>query len=133
LIRPAWQAKDLITRVKRLVNVDPSSACQRLFNATIHDLREKVIIAGIDIARDAAKQNKLPPVEKAEDIEEYLSKTGKQQEAVEALIRMTRNQKSVSPFFCSIGTTTTWCRPMSGKRSGRKRTARMTHYLGRSR
>jgi uncharacterized protein YihD (DUF1040 family) len=71
LIRPAWQAKDLITRVKRLVSVDPSSACQRLFNAAIHDLREKIVIAGVDIARDAAKQNKLPPVEKAEDIEEY--------------------------------------------------------------
>lgn len=71
LIRPAWQAKDLIDRVRRLIDVDPSSACQRLFNATIHDLREKIIIAGIDIARDAAKQHKLPPIEKPEDVEEY--------------------------------------------------------------
>lgn len=70
-IRPAWQAKDLINRVKRLVAVDPSSACQRLFNAAIHDLREKVVVAGIDIAKEAAKQNKLPPVERSEDIEEY--------------------------------------------------------------
>jgi hypothetical protein len=70
-IRPAWQAKDLIERVRRLINVDPSSACQRLFNATIHDLKEKIIIAGIDIAREAAKQYKLPPIEKAEDIEDY--------------------------------------------------------------
>jgi hypothetical protein len=70
-IRPAWQARDLITRVKRLVSVDPSSACQRLFNAAIHDLREKVVVAGIDIAKEAAKQHKLPPVERAEDIEEY--------------------------------------------------------------
>ena len=61
-IRPAWQAKDLIERVRRLINVDPSSACQRLFNATMHDLREKIIIAGVDIAREAAKQYKLPPV-----------------------------------------------------------------------
>ncbi|MBW2095438.1 MAG: hypothetical protein JRI80_11175 [Deltaproteobacteria bacterium] len=70
-IRPAWQAKDLINRVRRLIAVDPSSACQRLFNASIHDLREKIIIAGIDIAREAAKQHKLPPVEKPEDIERY--------------------------------------------------------------
>ena len=70
-IRPAWQAKDLINRVHRLIAVDPSSACQRLFNASIHDLREKVIIAGVDIAQEAAKQYKLPPVAKAEDIENY--------------------------------------------------------------
>src|SRR5882672_7873607 len=65
-IRPAWQAKDLIEQVRRLINVDPSSACQRLFNATVHNLREKIIIAGVDIAREAAKQYKLPPVEKPE-------------------------------------------------------------------
>jgi hypothetical protein len=70
-IRPAWQAKDLIERVRRLINVDPSSACQRLFNATVHDLREKIIIAGVDIAREAAKQYKLPPVDKPEDVEDY--------------------------------------------------------------
>ncbi len=70
-IRPAWQAKDLINRVHRLIAVDPSSACQRLFNASIHDLREKVVIAGVDIAEEAAKQYKLPPVSKAEDIENY--------------------------------------------------------------
>ena len=70
-IRPAWQAKDLINRVRRLIAVDPSSACQRLFNASIHDLREKIIIAGVDIAREAAKKYKLPPVEQPEDIERY--------------------------------------------------------------
>ena len=70
-IRPAWQAKDLINRVHRLIAVDPSSACQRLFNASIHDLREKIIIAGIDIAEEAAKQYRLPPVSKQEDIENY--------------------------------------------------------------
>ncbi len=70
-IRPAWQAKDLIERVRRLITVDPSSACQRLFNATVHDLREKIIIAGVDIAREAAKQHKLPPVDKPEDVEDY--------------------------------------------------------------
>ncbi|HHT9137706.1 MAG TPA: hypothetical protein ACFYEK_10760 [Candidatus Wunengus sp. YC60] len=70
-IRPAWQAKDLIVRVKRLIAVDPSSACQRLFNAAIHDLREKVVIAGIDIAKEAAKQNGLPQIDKPVHIEEY--------------------------------------------------------------
>lgn len=70
-IRPEWQSKRLIERVYRLVEVDPSSACQRLFNAAIHDLREKVRIAGIDIAKEAAAQNKLPPVDKDEDVESY--------------------------------------------------------------
>jgi hypothetical protein len=70
-IRPAWQAKNLISRVRKLLGVDPSSACQRLFNAAIHDLREKVEIAGVDIAGEAARQYKLPPVNKAEDLEEY--------------------------------------------------------------
>lgn len=70
-VRPSWQAKDLINRVKRLLPVDPSSACQRLFNASIHDLREKIVIAGVDIAADAAKQFKLPPVNNPEDIEHY--------------------------------------------------------------
>ncbi len=70
-VRPSWQAKDLIVRVKRLIAVDPISAYQRLFNAAIHDLREKIVIAGIDIAKEAAKQNGLPPVEKAAHIEDY--------------------------------------------------------------
>ncbi len=71
LIRPAWKSKGLIERVHKLLPIDPSSSCQRLFNAAIHDLREKIAIAGIDIAKEAARQYKLPPLEKAEDIEEY--------------------------------------------------------------
>ena len=70
-IRPAWQAKNLINRVRRLLEVDPSSACQRLFNAAVHDLREKVAIAGIDIASEAAKQHGLPTITKTEDVENY--------------------------------------------------------------
>lgn len=70
-IRPQWQSKGLIERVRRLMAVDPSSACQRLLNAAIADLREKINIAGLDIARDAAKTNKLPSVERPEDIENY--------------------------------------------------------------
>jgi hypothetical protein len=70
-IRPQWQAKALITRVKTLLPVDPSSACQRLLNAAIHDLREKIIIAGLDVAQEAATRNKLPTATKPEDIQEY--------------------------------------------------------------
>ena len=71
IIRPQWQAKNLIDRVKSLLEIDPSSACQRLLNAAIHDLREKIIIAGVDIANDAAQQNKLPPIGKSEDLDNY--------------------------------------------------------------
>jgi hypothetical protein len=70
-IRPHWQAKNLIQRVTKLLHVDPSSACQRLFNAAIHDLREKIIFAGVDIAGEAAKQHKLPLISSSENIENY--------------------------------------------------------------
>ena len=70
-IRPQWQGKNLIDRVRRLLEVDPSSACQRVFNASIHDLREKVVIAGLDIAKEAADQNGLPSISKEEDVERY--------------------------------------------------------------
>lgn len=70
-VRPVWQARNLIARVRKLIEVDPSSACQRLFNAAIHDLREKIIVAGVDIAGEAARQHKLPPVARQEDIENY--------------------------------------------------------------
>lgn len=70
-IRPAWKTKNLITRVKRLLEVDPSSACQRILNAAIHDLREKINIAGIDIAKEATSEAGLPPIKNAEDLEHY--------------------------------------------------------------
>ncbi len=70
-IRPVWRTRTLIERVKLLMPIDPSSACQRLLNAAIHDLREKVLTAGIDIAEQIAKENKLPPIERPESIEEY--------------------------------------------------------------
>lgn len=70
-IRPHWQSKNLVQRVENLLQVDPSSACQRIFNASIHDLKEKIITAGLDIAQEAAKQYKLPPVDKNEDIDNY--------------------------------------------------------------
>jgi len=72
-IRPYWQAKNLIQRVEKLLVVDPSSACQRIFNACIHDLKEKIIIAGLDIASEAAKQNRLPTISKQEDVENFSS------------------------------------------------------------
>lgn len=70
-IRPQWQAKNLIERVRKLADVDLSSACQRIFNAAMHDFREKIKIAGVDIAKEAAVQHKLPPVNRDEDIEDY--------------------------------------------------------------
>ncbi|WP_218923586.1 hypothetical protein [Bacillus wiedmannii] len=75
-IRPAWHAKKLVQRTMNILPVDPSSACQRIFNASIHDLREKVIMAGIDIAQEAAKTYKLPAVTSEEDILEKYD-TGK--------------------------------------------------------
>ena len=74
-IRPEWQAKRLVQRVTALLPVDPSSACQRLLNAAIKDLQSKIVIAGIDLAAEAAKLNKLPPVTKAEDVLEHYSTT----------------------------------------------------------
>jgi hypothetical protein len=72
-IRPEWQAKSLIKRVRRLLPVDLSSACQRLLNAAIQDLREKTVIAGIDLAKQAAAAHNLPSVTKQEDILENYS------------------------------------------------------------
>ena len=69
-IRPEWKAKGLINRTTKLLPVDPSSACQRLLNAAINDLKEKLVIAGVDLAKEAAKQFKLPPITSAEDITE---------------------------------------------------------------
>ena len=72
-VRPEWQSKSLIERVKRLLPVDPSSACQRLLNAAIHDLREKIVVAGLDIASEAAAAYKLSSVTKPEDVLESYS------------------------------------------------------------
>lgn len=69
-IRPEWKAKGLIKRTERLLSVDPSSACQRLLNAAIRDLRNKILIAGLDIAKEAATRFHLPSVTKEEDISE---------------------------------------------------------------
>lgn len=70
-IRPSWQAKGLIERVYRLIPVDLSSACQRLLNAAVQDLREKIKVAGTDIAEEVAKQYKLPAVNGDDSIDDY--------------------------------------------------------------
>jgi hypothetical protein len=74
-VRPVWKGKGLLKRVERLLQVDPSSACQRLLSASIFDLREKIVTVGIDIAKEVAKIYKLPPIEKDEDILENYSTT----------------------------------------------------------
>jgi hypothetical protein len=62
-IRPVWKGKGLIKRVERLLPVDPGSACQRLFNAAVYDLREKIVTIGIDIAKEVARNYRLPVIE----------------------------------------------------------------------
>ena len=39
-----WKSRGIIERSLNLLKVDPSSACQRIFNAAISDLREKLIL-----------------------------------------------------------------------------------------
>ena len=73
-VRPYWKDRRLIERVLNLLKSDPSSACQRILNAAIQDLREKIIIAGIDIAREAASANRMSPLAKPEDVEAYSTK-----------------------------------------------------------
>lgn len=70
-IRPIWKGKKLIQRVAALLPVDPSSACQRLFNAAIHDLKEKIVVMGADLAKDIANNYKLPIVNSDDDIFNY--------------------------------------------------------------
>ena len=60
-IRATWKARSLIERVQRLLPVDAGSACQRLFNAAVQDLREKIVTAGIDIAQDDWSGEELRP------------------------------------------------------------------------
>jgi hypothetical protein len=74
-IRPEWQAKRLVQRVVALLPVDASSACQRLLNAAIKDIQSKVVIAGIDLATEAARLHRLPPVTKPDDVLENYSTT----------------------------------------------------------
>ena len=73
IIRPVWKGKGLIKRVERLLKVDPSSACQRLMNAAIWDLRAKIVTIGIDIAKEVAKTYRLPPIEQDDDVLENYS------------------------------------------------------------
>lgn len=75
-IRPLWKGRKLIQRVELLLPVDPSSACQRLFNASIHDLKEKIIVLGADLAKEVANNYRLPVVNNDDDILNYnVSKT----------------------------------------------------------
>jgi len=68
-IRPQWKDKGLIQRVTQLIPVDPGAACQKLLNAAIHDLKEKIVIAGLDLAKQAASSEpKLPAVNRKEDV-----------------------------------------------------------------
>ncbi|MCW5758045.1 MAG: hypothetical protein KIT54_12480 [Phycisphaeraceae bacterium] len=72
-IRPHWVEKRLIERTKSLLPVDPSSACQRLFNAAIHDLRDKIVLSGIDIASTVAADRKMPSIRDRDDVMDHYS------------------------------------------------------------
>jgi len=68
-IRPEWKSKSLIQRVTALLPVDAGSACQKILNAAVQDLREKIVIAGLDLAKQAAAQDpKLPSVDRKEQV-----------------------------------------------------------------
>lgn len=68
-IRPEWRSKGLIARVAKLLPVDAGSACQKILNAAIQDLKEKIVIAGLDLAKQAAGfEPKLPAVSQKEDV-----------------------------------------------------------------
>jgi hypothetical protein len=58
-----------------LIPVDPSSACQRILNAAIHDLRDKIVRAGLDLAAEVALAHSLPTIKKAEDVLDSYSQT----------------------------------------------------------
>lgn len=72
-IRPEWRSKGLIQRVTRLLPIDPGSACQKILNAAVQDLKEKIVIAGLDLAKEAAAvEPRLPIVSRKEDVlDEY--------------------------------------------------------------
>ena len=61
-IRHDWKKRNLAPRIERLLEVDVSSACQRLFNATMQDLREKLVTAGMESIHKAATLHGLPPI-----------------------------------------------------------------------
>ncbi len=68
-IRPEWRSKGLIARVAKLLPVDAGSACQKILNAAVQDLKEKIVIAGLDLAKQAAAvEPKLPPIARKEDV-----------------------------------------------------------------
>ncbi len=70
-IRESWKGRGLIERSIILLKVDPSSACQRMFNATISDLREKLILVGIDVVKSVTEIYKLEKVITDNDIKDY--------------------------------------------------------------
>jgi hypothetical protein len=70
-VRPQWHAKGLVEQVRFHFPIDPSGACRWLLSATIEDLREKVIIASVDIAGETAIAHRLPLVDKPNDVENY--------------------------------------------------------------
>jgi hypothetical protein len=66
--------RGLVDRLRRLLRSDTNSACQRVFNASTVDLRQKIIHAGLEAAGETAVLYELPTVVKPIDVREYSTK-----------------------------------------------------------
>lgn len=70
-LRPRWSEGRLIEKVRNLMAADIGAACQKLLNVVFQDLREKVQVAGLDLASEAAKIHALPQCKTLEELEHY--------------------------------------------------------------
>jgi len=70
-VREIWKDRNIIKRSLLLLKVDPSSACQRIFNAAIFDLKEKLILLGIDLIKTAVRIHKMEEINTTDDIKDY--------------------------------------------------------------
>ncbi|MFC1862644.1 PAS domain S-box protein [Thermodesulfobacteriota bacterium] len=70
-IRPSWKTRNLVSRVERLFDIDLNSACQRLFNAAIQDLREKILLTGVESIHKTTTLHDLPPISNDQSLKYY--------------------------------------------------------------
>ena len=61
------ELRSLIQRVERLLPFRAVLA-NGYSMLTLHDHRDKIVLAGIDIARGVAEDHRLPPVTRSEDV-----------------------------------------------------------------
>ncbi len=70
-IRPVWKNRGLVTKVKCLLEVDLGCACQKLFNATMKDMREKTLMVGMESIHRAIILNGLPRITDQQSLKYY--------------------------------------------------------------